>query len=240
MISSPRAETVTAVSTGRPARALLSWSSGKDAAWALHNVLAAGQVEVVGLLTTVNEINARVAMHGVRRVLLATQASAVGLPLYVVSLPWPCSNEVYETCLRESLSDLRDRLNLSHMIFGDLFLSEIRNYREKQMAALNLEPLFPLWGRATHTLACEMIDAGMQATIVCTDVEQIPASFCGQPFDAGFLEKKPASVDACGENGEFHTLVHDGPMFKQSMGVVKGRQHTDGQFVFTDLKPARE
>jgi uncharacterized protein (TIGR00290 family) len=223
------------------AKALVSWSSGKDSAWALHKVRTEGQIDVVGLLTTFNEDVGRVAMHGVRRELVQEQAALLGLPLYPIELPSPCSNAEYKKRM-SALVRLKSQLGLSHMIFGDLFLAEIRAYREKQMAETGLQPVFPLWGLPTALLAKEMIDAGLKATLTCVDTEQLPASFSGASFDADFLSRLPATVDSCGENGEFHTLAHDGPMFRCAIPVMRGTRHgeppVNPRFVFTDILKA--
>jgi uncharacterized protein (TIGR00290 family) len=217
------------------AKALVSWSSGKDAAWALHEVQTRGTIEVLGLLTTFNETADRVAMHGVRRDLVQAQAKSIDLPLYPVGLPSPCSNAVYEQRVAGELQQLKTKLGLTHIVFGDLFLEDVRAYRERQMAELDLKPVFPLWGRPTEQLAKDMINGGLKAILSCVDTEQIPASFSGMPFDLDFLETRPDGVDACGENGEFHTLVHNGPMFDCVIPVVTGEQRIEPRFVFTDI-----
>lgn len=218
-------------------RALLSWSSGKDAAWSLHRVRHSGEVDVVGLVTTLNEAADRVAMHGVRHDLLRRQADAAGLPLYPIGLPAPCSNDDYERLVGGRLGELRDRLGVSHMVFGDLFLADIRAYRERQMAAVGLTPLFPLWEQPTEPLARDMLAGGLVAHLTCVDTEQLAAGFSGRRWDAAMLADLPPGVDPCGENGEFHTLVTAGPMFSQALDVVRGEQREEPRFVFTDFLP---
>ena len=217
-------------------RALLSWSSGKDSAWALHVLRAQGEVDIVGLLTTFNAEFSRVAMHAVRDVLVATQADAVGLPLVRVQLPWPCPNDAYEAAMARAIMEARDE-GITHVVFGDLFLEDIRAYREEQMAAARMEPLFPLWGADTASLAAEMVGAGVRATLVCVDPAQLDPSFCGRAFDAALLAELPAGVDPCGERGEFHTFAWDGPAFAQPVAAQLGETVQRDGFVFADLLP---
>jgi uncharacterized protein (TIGR00290 family) len=216
------------------ASTLLSWSSGKDSAWALHVLRQDPDVRVVALLTTVNEAVDRVAMHAVRRSLLEAQAGAAGLPLWTVPIPSPCPNEVYEARMREALARARGD-GISRVAFGDLFLEDVRRYREERMAGTGLEPVFPLWGRPTPALAREMIAGGLRATITCVDPRQIDASFAGRSFDAGLLADLPATADPCGERGEFHTFCSAGPMFAQPIPIVTGQTVTRDGFVFTDV-----
>lgn len=219
-------------------KALLSWSSGKDSAWALHEVQQAGDCEVVGLLTTLNRDADRVAMHGVRREILERQADAAGLPLYAIDLPSPCSNEEYERLMGGTMRRLHERLGLSQVIFGDLFLADIRAYREAQMAKLGIDPVFPLWQRDTAKLAQAMLDGVLEAWLTCVDTEQLDSAFCGRRFDRDLLDELPENVDPCGENGEFHTMVTAGPMFSRSIPVTRGHRHDAGRFVYTDFLPA--
>jgi uncharacterized protein (TIGR00290 family) len=215
---------------------LLAWSSGKDSAWALHVLRQDPAVEVVGLLTTVNEAFDRVAMHAVRRTLLEAQAEAAGLPLTVVRIPWPCPNEAYEAAMGDAVTHARAS-GITGVAFGDLFLEDIRRYRERQMAGTGLALYFPLWRRPTAALAEEMIGAGLQARLTCVDPRLLPADFAGQAFDRDFLARLPAGVDPCGENGEFHTFAWDGPMFRRPLRVTEGEiVHRDG-FVFADFLP---
>lgn len=215
-------------------RAWMSWSSGKDSALALHEARTAGDVEVVGLLTTVNAAADRVAMHAVRRTLLEAQAESLGLPLHIVELPWPCSNEIYEqqmsVAIETAVAD-----GVTHMVFGDLFLEDIRAYRESKLAGTGITPVFPLWGRPTDELAQQMLAAGIRAVLTCVDPRQAPASIAGQWFDASLLDALPASVDPCGERGEFHTFVVDGPGFTQPLDVVVGEIVERDGFVFADV-----
>ena len=218
-------------------RALLSWSSGKDAAWALHTLRRAGEVEVVGLLTTLNAEFDRVAMHAVRRTLLEAQADSVGLPLLQVPLPWPCSNAEYEAALGRALARARETWGVTHIAFGDLFLEEVRAYRESQLAGTGLTPLFPLWRLPTGALAQEMIAGGLEARLTCIDPKRLPASFAGRAFDAALLRDLPPDADPCGEAGEFHTFAHAGPMFSRPIPITEGEVITREGFVFADLLP---
>jgi uncharacterized protein (TIGR00290 family) len=220
-----------------PPQALLSWSSGKDAAWALHVLREQGEVEVVGLLTTTNEAFGRVAMHGVRETLLEAQAEAVGLPLWKVPLPWPCSNEAYEARMAKVCGEAVVQ-GIEAMAFGDLFLEDIREYRIQKLAGTGLHPLFPIWNPDTAALAWEMVAAGLKASVVCVDPHQLDPSFAGRAFDASLLKDLPASVDPCGEQGEFHTFAWDGPAFQHPVRVRSGVVVQRDGFVFADLEPA--
>lgn len=213
---------------------VLSWSSGKDAAWALHVLRSAG-ANVVGLLTSVNARARRVAMHAVRTSLLRAQAHAVGLPLHVVPLPWPCTNADYERLMGDALRALHDG-GVRHVAFGDLFLEDVRRYREDALRATGLAPLFPLWGRDTTALATEMQTAGARATITCVDPRALPASYAGRAWDAALVADLPATVDPCGERGEFHTFATDGPAFRRPVAVVPGAVVERDGFVFADLR----
>jgi uncharacterized protein (TIGR00290 family) len=213
---------------------LLSWSSGKDSAWCLH-VLRREGVEVAGLLTSLNEAAGRVSMHGVREEVLRAQADAAGLPLFTIPLPYPCSNEIYEERLREAVRHAVAQ-GFTHVAFGDLFLEDVRRYREERMAGTGLTPLFPIWGRPTGDLAREMIAAGLQARIVCLDPRVMPRELIGAVFDSDLLAALPPSVDPCGERGEFHTCVTAGPMFTRPIEVEGGVTVERDGFVFGDLK----
>ncbi|MBI2818022.1 MAG: adenine nucleotide alpha hydrolase [Acidobacteria bacterium] len=217
-------------------KAWLSWSSGKDSAWALKVTREMEQVEVAGLLTTVNTTHDRVAMHAVREVLLEMQAAAVGLPLLKVRLPWPCPNDVYECQMSIAMQRARHE-DVSYVVFGDLFLEDIRRYREEKLAPCKITPLFPLWGRDTTALAEEMIAGGLRAYLTCVDPRKIESSFAGRSFDSDFLRDLPEGVDPCGENGEFHTFVYAGPMFQSPLGVETADVVQRDGFVFADVVP---
>ena len=223
---------------GERRRTLLSWSSGKDSAWTLH-VLRQNAVDVIGLVTTVNAAFGRVAMHAVREALLERQAEAAGIPLWKVPIPYPCSNEEYERARAGVIERARSE-GASAMAFGDLFLAEIRAYRERQLAGTGIEPLFPIWGRPTDALAREMLAAGVRARITCVDPKQMPRRFAGRVFDAELLAELPEGVDPCGERGEFHTFCHAGPMFREPIEVTLGEIAERDGFVFADLAPALE
>ncbi len=218
---------------GKP-KALLAWSSGKDSAWALHVLRERGEVEVVGLLTTINRTFDRVAMHAVRTELLRAQAAAADLPLWPVPIPWPCSNAEYEAAMAaammRALSDGIDRV-----AFGDLFLEDVRRYREERLGAVGVTPMFPIWGTPTDALARRMIDGGLRARLTCVDPKALDARFAGREFDAALLAELPAAVDPCGERGEFHTFAHDGPMFRRPVPFRAGSVVTRDGFVFADL-----
>lgn len=216
-------------------QALLSWSSGKDSAWALHVLRQQDEIDVVGLLTTFNQEFGRVAMHAVRRDLVDRQAAAVGLPLWPVLLPWPCPNDAYEAAMEVAIARARAS-GITHVAFGDLFLADIRSYREERMAAAGMTPLFPLWGSDTAALAREMVAGGTRGTIVCVDPAQLDGAFCGREFDGTLLDELPANVDPCGERGEFHTFVWDGPAFAAPVRVERGTVVERDGFVFADVR----
>ena len=218
----------------RRKRILLSWSSGKDSAWCLHILRNKREYEIVGLLTTFNEAANRVAMHAVRRELVERQATAAGLPLWPVHLPWPCSNEQYEGLMAEA-SEKAISNGIEGIAFGDLLLEDVRAYREKQLKGTGLEPIFPLWGKPTRELACGMIRSGLRAKLTCVDTNQLDAEFVGREFDEDLLAALPAGVDPCGEKGEFHSFVYAGPMFDFEIPVVVGETVVRDQFVFADL-----
>ncbi len=219
-------------------KALLSWSSGKDCAWALHLLLQRGEFEVVALATTFNEAFHRVAMHGVRMELVRTQAKAARLPLWEIALPWPCSNAEYEDRMRGVVERARSE-GIRAFAFGDLHLEDIRAYRERQLAGTGLEPLFPVWGTPGDTpdLAQSMIAAGLRATLTCVDPKQLASGFVGREFDRALLADLPAQVDPCGERGEFHTFCHAGPMFDAPIPVSIGEKVERDGFRFADLLP---
>jgi uncharacterized protein (TIGR00290 family) len=215
-------------------RVAISWSSGKDSAWSLHLLRQDPTVEVVALFTTLNEQFDRVAMHAVRREFLELQAESVGVPLWTVPLPWPCSNEHYEARMRD-LCIRAVSEGVEAMAFGDLFLADIRSYREKQLAGTGLQPLFPVWQIPTADLARTMIASGLRAKITCVDPKVLPAEFAGRDFDSQFLADLPSGIDPCGENGEFHSFVYDGPGFRQPINVSVGEIVERDGFVFADL-----
>jgi uncharacterized protein (TIGR00290 family) len=213
---------------------LLSWSSGKDSAWALHVLNRQHPGAVAALLTTVNEAMNRVAMHGVRREVLEAQARAARLPLRVVEIPHPCANDVYEERLGAAVAAaVAD--GFTHAAFGDLFLEDVRRYREDRLAGSGLTPLFPLWELSTRTLARDMIAGGLRARIACVDTRVLDRRFVGRTFDDSLLDDLPASVDPCGEKGEFHTCVFDGPMFCEFMDLEPGRLEDREPFTWVDL-----
>jgi uncharacterized protein (TIGR00290 family) len=219
------------------AKAWLAWSSGKDSAWSLHAVRQSGEVDVVALLTTVNRSHQRVAMHAVRESLLELQAAETGLPLIKVPIPSPCPNEIYEQAMSDAMARARSE-GVYHIVFGDLFLEDIRAYREKQLASCGMTPHFPLWGTDTRKLAAEMLAAGLAAHLTCVDPRKLERSFAGRRFDADLLRALPENVDPCGENGEFHTCVSAGPMFRRAIPVEPGEIVERDGFVFADLLPS--
>jgi len=215
----------------------LAWSSGKDSAWALHLLRASDDVEVTALHTTVTEPYARVSMHAVRVSLLEAQAESAGLPLVRILIPAPCTNEVYEAAMADALARARSE-GVTAIAFGDIFLADLREYRERQLARVNMEALFPLWHRDSHALAKEMMQAGLRAYVTCLDPRKLPADLIGAAFDEAFLARLPAGVDPLGENGEFHTFAWDGPMFRRPIPVTLGEAVAREGFLFQDLLPA--
>ena len=216
-------------------RVLLSWSSGKDSAWALHLLRRDPAIEVCALVTTLNAEFDRVAMHGTRHSVLEAQARAAGLPLWIVPLPWPCSNEIYEQCMTEVCTRAVAE-NIHAVAFGDLFLADVRSYRVNQLKVTGLEPLFPLWQIPTDALAREMIAGGLRARLSCVDSKQLPAEFAGREFDASLLADLPSEADPCGERGEFHTCVYAGPMFTSPLPLETGEVVNRDGFVFADFQ----
>jgi uncharacterized protein (TIGR00290 family) len=214
---------------------LLSWSSGKDSAWMLHTLQQQHPGAAAGLLTTTNQAFDRVAMHAVRRGLLQAQADATGLPLHVVPLPWPCSNEQYEAIMTRAVEGFVAD-GFTHAAFGDLFLEDVRRYREERLAGSGLEPLFPIWKtKSTAALAQDMVEAGLRATLTCINPKKLDRTFAGRTFDHDLLRDLPAGVDPCGENGEFHSFAHTGPMFSGPIPVQLGEVVDRDGFVFADL-----
>jgi uncharacterized protein (TIGR00290 family) len=215
-------------------KVLLSWSSGKDSAWALHLLRQQPEIHVAALLTTFNSAFERVAMHAVRRGLVQQQAERTGIPLWQVELPWPCSNQEYESRMG-ALCQRATREGINAIAFGDLFLQDIRDYRVRQLAGSGLEPLFPVWQIPTEKLGREMIAAGVKAKITCVDPSKLPSSFAGRDYDLPLIESFPPEVDPCGENGEFHTFVWDAPVFCCPIAVRVGDLVERDGFVFADL-----
>ncbi len=217
-------------------KVLLSWSSGKDSVWALHLLRQQLDLEVAALLTSFNSAADRVAMHAVRRGLVETQAGRTGVPQWAVDLPWPCSNAEYEERMR-GVCQRAVSEGITAVAFGDLFLQDIREYRERQLRGTGLDPLFPVWQIPTAQLARDMISAGVKAKITCVDPAQVDRSFAGRDFDQTLLDSLPASVDPCGENGEFHTFVYDAPVFTRPIEIRMGEIVERDGFVFADVLP---
>lgn len=219
-------------------KTLVSWSSGKDSAWMLHVLRTSAAYTPAALLTTVNEAADRVAMHAVRTDVLQAQADAAGLPLIVVRIPSPCPNDVYEArmgeAVRRALAD-----GFTHVAFGDLFLEDVRRYREARLAGTGMTPIFPLWRKPTAALAREMLEGGLEAHLTCVDPRVLPAAFAGRRYDAALLDELPPEIDPCGERGEFHTCVTRGPMFSKAIDVRVGETVERGGFVFCDLLLAK-
>lgn len=213
----------------------LSWSSGKDSAYALHVLRQQPEFDVVGLLTTVNVAFDRVAMHAVRTQLLRAQAEAAGLPLVLVEIPYPCRNDQYEDAMRGALEQAK-LAGVAQIAFGDLFLEDIRRYRLEKMAGTGLEAIFPIWGIPTPTLARNMIALGLRARLTCVDPKVLAREFVGRDFDQSLLDDLPEHVDPCGERGEFHSFAYDGPMFTRPVGIRTGEIVERDGFVFADLK----
>lgn len=217
---------------------MLSWSSGKDSSMALYRILASKELEVACLLTTVSDKFHRVSMHGVREELLDRQAKEVGIALEKVMIPYPCPNAVYEEKMRNVLTLWKGR-GVTHAVFGDLFLEDIRKYREANLAQVDIIPVFPVWGRDTASLAQEMLTVGFRAIITCADPRKLEPKFAGREFDHDLLKDLPSGVDPCGENGEFHTFVYDGPIFQHPIPVEVGESVMRDGFQFADILPKR-
>jgi uncharacterized protein (TIGR00290 family) len=220
--------------TGLRPKALIAWSSGKDSAWALHLARRAGDYEIVGALTTVTDTFSRVSIHGVREELLLAQLKAAALPATVVRIPYPCANEVYEERMAEAMR-VAIASGVTHVIFGDLFLQDIREYREAKLKPIGITPVFPLWREPTETLAQKMIYDCVEAYIATVDLKKLPASFAGRRFDRALLRDLPKGVDPCGENGEFHTFVAAGPMMKGRIAVRVGETVERDGYAYADL-----
>lgn len=220
-------------------KALVSWSSGKDSAWTLHRMKQSAEYEVVGLLTTMNAAFDRVAMHGTRRALLEAQAEAAGVPLRMIPLPWPCSNQHYEAAMSAACAQaIADGVEV--IAFGDLFLEDVRRYREEKLAGTGLTPVFPLWGLPTGALVREMLAGGLRARIVCVNPKMLPREFAGRDLDESVLATMSAEIDPCAERGEFHTVAYAGPMFRRAIPVESGEVVERDGFVFADVKLAEQ
>lgn len=216
---------------------LVSWSSGKDSAWTLHVLRQQGEYEIAGLITTINSAFDRVAMHSSRRVLVEMQAAAADLPLIAVPLPWPCSDQQYEAAMK-AVCDRAVTDGIQAIAFGDLFLEDIRAYRERQLKDTGLQPLFPLWKNPTYALAQDMIRGGLRARLVCVDPRKLAPEFAGREFDEQLLRDLPAGVDPCGENGEFHSFVYAGPMFNRPIPILAGECVERDGFCYADMMAA--
>ena len=226
------------MTASRP-KALISWSSGKDSAFALHEVRRSGEFDVVGALTSVTETFGRVSIHGVRQEILQAQCEAAGLPSRIVPIPYPCPNQVYEARMGEAVARaVQD--GITHMIFGDLFLADVRAYREAKLAGTGITPVFPVWGRPTLDLAQAMIASGLEAYLATVDLKKLPAKFAGRTFDAQLLADLPEGIDPCGENGEFHTCVVAGPIFARRIPVTLGERVERDGYGYCDLVLAAE
>ncbi len=216
-------------------KTLLSWSSGKDSAWTLYTLQRDPNIELAGLFCTVNRRHDRVAMHGVRVDLLQQQAARAGLPLHILEIPDPCSNEEYEAVMNTFVEQCRADA-IECFAFGDLYLQDIRDYRIDKLRNTGIEALFPIWGLPTRQLAQEMIESGLKAVLTCVDTQQIPAAFAGHRFDRALLDSLPKTADPCGEQGEFHSFVFDGPMFDRPIAIEVGDiLQRDDRFVFADV-----
>ena len=217
-------------------KTMMSWSSGKDSAWAFYKLLQNPKIEVVGLFCTVNRKFKRVAMHGISIELLLQQAKRIGLPMELIEIPYPCNNEEYEKIMAQFVKKAKNN-HIEYFAFGDLFLEDIRNYRAQKLYSCGIKPIFPIWGSSTDALAKEMINNGLKTIITCIDPKQIPQRFIGKEFNEIFLESLPKSVDPCGENGEFHSFVYDAPMFSKPIQVSVGEIIHRDNFIFADLIP---
>lgn len=220
-------------------KAWMAFSSGKDSVWALHQSILSGDFDIVGLLTTVTDPYDRVSMHGVRRSLLDRQSQELGIPLVIVSIPATCTNEIYERKMADAMKRAKAE-GITHIIFGDLFLEGIRKYREQNLKKADMQCVFPLWGIPTNKLAEDMIDAGLKAIVTCVDPKKVPcdiSKIAGRYFDRNLLSILPDNVDPCAENGEFHTVVVGGPMFRQDIAVTIGKTTEREGFIFTDVIP---
>lgn len=218
-------------------KALIAWSSGKDSAWALHVARLSGDYDIVGALTTVTDTFGRVSIHGVREELLMAQLRGAGLPATVVRIPYPCSNDIYEECMAVAMAGAI-AAGVTYVIFGDLFLQDIRDYREAKLKPIGITPVFPLWQMPTDALARDMIAGGVEAWLATVDLKKLPARFAGRRFDPQLLADLPAGVDPCGENGEFHTFVAAGPMMQGRVTISVGERVERDGYAYADLVPA--
>jgi len=221
---------------GMAEKTLLSWSTGKDSAWSLHRLLEDPRYDVLGLFCTINKTHSRTAMHGVRTELLKLQAERIGLPLEIIEIPYPCSNDDYERIMGDYVEKIRE-MAIDCFAFGDLFLEDIRDYRIEKLKGSGIEPIFPLWEIPTKQLATEMIAGGLRTVVVCIDPKQIPKAFVGREFNRSFLDDLPERVDPCGENGEFHSFVFDSPQFKKEINISVGEIVERDGFVYADVIP---
>ena len=225
------------MSTCEKEGAWIAWSSGKDSLWALHRVRQSAELEIVGLLTTITETYGRVSMHAVRESLLEAQAEALGLPMYPVRIPTPCSDDTYGALMRRALAHARE-LGITSIVFGDISLAGVRAYRESRLAEVGMKAVFPLWGKDTASLADDIIEGGVRAYLTCLDPRKLPRDMAGLPFDSDLLSRLPQDADPCGENGEFHTFAWGGPGFFHPIPVRVGETVERDGFVFTDLMSA--
>ncbi|MDH5611018.1 MAG: adenine nucleotide alpha hydrolase [Gammaproteobacteria bacterium] len=215
-------------------KTMMSWSSGKDSAWALYQLQNNPEIDLVGLFCTINKEFNRVTMHGVRVELLQKQADNIGLPLEIIEIPYPCSNIEYEQIMGEFVEKAK-KMHIENFAFGDLFLEEVRNYREEKLKNSGIKAIFPIWGIPTDELSRKMITNGLRTIITCINPKQTPDKFIGKEFDDNFLASLPETIDPCGENGEFHSFVFDGPMFKEKINIVLGDIVQRDDFVFADI-----
>lgn len=219
-------------------KTLISWSSGKDSAWALHMLRQDPNIEIVGLFCTVNKVFDRVTMHGVRSELLKQQAASVGQPLDIIEIPYPCNNDEYVAIMKAFIITVKEK-GVECFAFGDLFLEHVRAYREALLQGTGIAPLFPIWGFSTKTLSRQMVSNGLKAVITCINADQLSKEYAGREYNESFLEDIPEGIDPCGENGEFHSFAFDGPMFQYPIKVISGETvHRDAAY-FTDLLPSR-
>ncbi|MGD0421830.1 MAG: diphthine--ammonia ligase [Candidatus Bathyarchaeia archaeon] len=219
-------------------KVVVSWSSGKDSAMALLKIMKSNEFEILALLTTVSDMFQRVSMHGVREELLDQQANSIGIAVEKVRIPYPCPNEIYEQKMVGLLRNYKSK-GVSHVVFGDLFLEDIRRYREDKLAEVELTPIFPLWKENTEELSKTIIRVGFKAVVTCVDPKKLDPKFAGRYFDEILLNEIPANVDPCGENGEFHTFVFDGPIFRNRIEITVGDRIIRDGFQFVDLVPRK-